>query len=916
MSENLNPMSGIFKEFEKVIKNVVIKYNSKAEEYETLESKANADGYFDAVNKRDNFYTYRDYNETELRSVGITDTETLGKALSGNTRIIPGIFQEKLLTIRRQRCIDSFEEQNNYYRMLNGFPDVNDKTYFYISETIAQRLNIDVKIPIHKIQDYYNKLNGRGDYYITTIEGLGIIDTLINENPTKEYLKYIGSNRISLETARTAKNFAIIKLQQGSIRSSVYERFLSVYEQCRVYFINTIYNPSFRDFIDYYDNFIAMSIMLMTICQMIMKQIPLSIKREYFDIYSIRLLYEAYNVPYNINIDEYTQRNIAQRLNLLIQNKSTNKVIFDIAELLGFSSIDIYKYYLIKERKFDKYGVPVVGTSTKFNSTTGEMETITDTKKMYDLYFQKVNVNEQDISQAFNSNVNRVDYDDIVENDPYWWGDDASLQDQLWNREYSYIETKYLGLGISYKLSDIIFENILLLKMMMQKENELALVNISLPKIYNDKDVSLFDAIIMLCCLTCKKHHLGGEIISVPSQVVAVLDYMKNIEAGDEQCVDSFSFNFDFFKEDNGGDEAVQEIIDLLGEEDGKEFLGYINTLKMNMGITNNEKITAINNMYHAAKNLYNFINYHVATAKTRKEYEALKTFYRAAFYSKEMKSMFSINIESEENARTAWNFFEYLHWKNPKFYSSIFTEDIERQYLEYLETNNETMETYTLNQFDQDIASGKVKIRYDTLKEETNDDNTSSVANLLYYYIDHIISRIEEIVDDLQYIYLVNDSNSPLTELLIKMIRFFKSYTVDMLDLDLLFICNIKLDNIVRLYDEIKQMTKVVYPEDCMKMSYADVMHRMVASIDKDDKLKLYDWYSYGAIIYLYKKYNQITDIKFQDVVHAFEKTIQVSDNKNGICMYDTARIASSNIRSRDDMKMTDKVFKIWYSD
>ena len=914
MSENLNPMSGIFKEFEKIIKSAVIKYSSKAEEYETLESKANADGYIDAINKRDTFYTYKDYTEEELRSVGIWDIPTLGKALSGNTRAIPTMFHERLLTIRRERYIDEFNELNNYYRKLNGYPDLEDTKFFYIPSTVAQRLSIDETIPIHKIQDYYNKLNGRGDYYITTIEGLGIIDDLIEKNPTKEYLKYIGSNRISLEVARNSKNFSIIRLPQGSIRSSVYERFLTIYEQSRVYFVNTVYNAAFKEFIEYYDNFIGMSIMLYAICQMIMKQIPLSIQREYFDIYSIRLLYEAYNVPYNINIDEYTQRNIAQRLNLLIQNKATNKVIFDIAELLGFSSINIYKYFLIKERKFDKYGVPVVGKSQKFNTTTGEIEDTIDKQSMYDLYFQKVDVNELDITRAFNSNVNRVEYEDIIENDPYWWEDDASLQSQIWDREFSFVETKYLGLGISYKLSDIVFENILLLKMMMQKHEEIALLNISLPKIYVDKDVSLFDAIIMLCCLTCKKHNLNGEIISIPTQVIAVLDYMKNIEAGDDMCVDSFGFNFDYFKTNPEASKMVEDIVFMLGDAEGKEFMGYINTLTSSMGITNNDKINAINNMYHAAKNLYEFINYHVASAENRQIYETLKTFYRAAFYSKEMKSVFNINIESEDNARTAWNFFEYLYWKNPKFYNAIFDAKIEEQYIEYIEKNGLSLDEYTLSDFDNDVASGKVKIRYDALKEEGEEDEYTR-DNLLYYYIDHIISRIEEIVDDLEYIYLTNDATSPLTELLLKMIRFFKSYTVDMLDLDLLFICNIKLDNIIRFYDEIKYITKDIYPDEIMKLSYSDVLHLMQAKITQTDGLALYDWYNYAGIIYLYKKYNQITDVKFYDLVRQMEKTIGIRD-ENGMYLYDTAKISSATIRPEEQMKLTDRVVKIWYSE
>ena len=284
--DNLNPMANLYKEFVKILNAMVIKYNYKAEELETLESKQNGDGYLDAYYKMDNFLTYRDYTSDDFDSVGLTDYK-LRELISTDLRKVPEVYRQPLLEIRRQRVLDNYDEQNNYYRMLNGLPDIGtlDISYHYVPTNICNDLGINPTIPIHRIQDYYNKINpGDGDMYIHKIENEGVVKKLIELYPNEEYLKYIGNNRISIAKARSAKNFELIRLDKNGIRVPVYDAFIELYEQCRDYFVSSIYNYKYRTFMKYYDNFIAMCIMVMTIQQLIMKQIPLSIKRNFFDI--------------------------------------------------------------------------------------------------------------------------------------------------------------------------------------------------------------------------------------------------------------------------------------------------------------------------------------------------------------------------------------------------------------------------------------------------------------------------------------------------------------------------------------------------------------------------------------------------------------------------------------------------------
>ena len=209
---NSNPIGNLYKSFFIILKNVTIKYSSKGEKLETKESKMKADEYIAALNNKDTFYSYIDYTRKDYESVGITDDKIIAKALEGDTNIIPERYHEALLNIRRKRVLDMFEESNNYYRMLNGLPDYEDEEYFYPSSSLVVEYGIDPKIPIHKIQDYYNNISsGKGDYLISIVEGSGYIDQLKKAHPDKKYLDFIGSNRIDIYTARTAKNFQIIR---------------------------------------------------------------------------------------------------------------------------------------------------------------------------------------------------------------------------------------------------------------------------------------------------------------------------------------------------------------------------------------------------------------------------------------------------------------------------------------------------------------------------------------------------------------------------------------------------------------------------------------------------------------------------------------------------------------------------------
>ena len=912
--ETVNPLSNLYKEFLKILKNITIKYSSKAEEYETYETRRAADGYIDAINKTDTFWSYSDYTPEELDAAGVLNYNLRKSILEADPRAkIPKKIQNAVLEVRRASVIDEFEEQNDYYRMLIGYPpyDQDSSKSYFLSEKTANAYGIDPKVPIHYIEDYYNAQDpGLGTTYIHVIEGLGIINRLIAAHPDEEYLKYIGSNRINLIKARKAKNFDILRLDRVNIKSNVYDAFVEMYAKCREYFVTTIFNPQCRAFFEMYDNFIGMCIMVMTIQQLIMSQIPYSIKRNFFDVYGVQQLYLAYGIPYDLEIDEETQMNICQNLNLLINNKSTNKVIYDIGNILGFPNLKAYKYYLMKEHTYDIYGVPIFATKERFNPNTGEKEIVPDVEAMYDMYFQKEELRETDFIKTFNNSSNRCDYEEITEGDPFWW-EDQNLIDRKWGAEYNFVETKYLSLGLQYSMTNILFENVLLLKMLMNPENSVGQIQVSVPKIIDSLQVPLFDLVILLICLVAKKHHLKGEVVAIPTQILDVLDYMQNTEIGNTMCVDTFSFNFEYLL-DPEGIENVETIKKYISKEDQNrlsELLSILSWNTINSQITKKDKLDAFNKIFTNIRGLEKFIRHKLTDCSSKPLYDALKKLYRCAFYSKEMKSIFEITGNETGYTRTALNYFEYLYYRNPRLYSSIFNFNPEMEYNKYVEEHGDI----SYEEFMALAESGEIQLKYDNLNIDEMAGNAKISEETIYYYVNHIISRMKSVINNINLLYMINDSQSALEDLLVAIVRWAKSFTVDMLGLDIIYVCDFKPENLLRFIDVPHHIIKLIEDHDYMNFSHSDVIRHMLSEYLFRDGFAFEDFANWVKWILINSSdWNHIfrnTEVEYVD------KLIEVEDESKELEFFDTSFV-TSELHYHEGPIIKDGIYKIWYTD
>lgn len=747
----MNTVDYIYSDLRKIVDNVVVKYDRLAKDGESIESKRNADRYVTAMKKMDNFNSYSNFSKEAIANAGVTDLSLIEKYYK-DKYTIPQDKRDDIVKAQREIIINNYVEGNDYYREMIGLPNKNDTDYFYAPPEVCRLYSIDPLTPIHALsKDEIYRLER---YYLPT---------LISQNPDKKYLRFLGSKSVDLVAAREAKNFDIIATSLD-FNNVFLSHFFSTYSLCREYFTSVIYVKEFSSSYDLYDNFIALNIMIMTIQRMMVNTFRIGVERDFYDLSSIKTLFDSYGVPFFEELPLDYQRSIMKNLNMLLRYKSTDKVLYDISSILFFDRIQIFKYFLMKERVLDDDDNPIFAYKEVMNED-GEIEIVEDVEKMYRFYFQSTDVLERNTALALENKQNKIEFYDVTESDPLWWNDE-DLQKELYEREFNYVETKYMSVNIMYKMTQMMFESIYALNMMVdKKESETKYIYIDLPRVTLDK-VSVFDSIILLCALTSKKNGMKGEIISTPTKILSVL---------------GFNFNADF--------KAIIENIEKNSRFVDQNIIKYIKNMDL-------KSASDINDMYNNINELMEFCVYKINNSHSLKEYKAYKDIYEAL-----MVKEYTTDILKKSNGKVASTYLDYLKDKNP------------------------------------------------VLADFVNSCEKNSTG----IYIKHILGKLNELIPKIEYMNAVEGSDSIMVKALLKLIEFFKSYTVDLESLNVLYLMDSKYYNTIRMVHDINTLSKVMQPVDKAFTQYFDKVIRH-ATITRGDAVEfMYKYFIKCKSLYKY---------------------------------------------------------------
>lgn len=333
-----NPLiDEIVYECQQILKGIIIKDEDRADNEETLKSIKDSDRYASIIEGTYNYNSFTYTHDLFLKIPSISKTNAL-KYATGQLDV-PDSLKPVLMDLAKEKFLSTFQESNNYYRMLAGLPN-------YGEEDIVLGEDEKAMIPY----DYFDSSKYMCEYDNNEIEILydcGAIDSLKASYPERKYLDYLGEKAIDPYKARKTVRFGI--LYMPSVDSTeVSNKFKDRYEINRVYILNTVYSDAYKYGSMYYDRIMILLILLQTMQDMIVYSPEYIIDRELFDLRTIQYLFEASGVDFFEEIPLKYQKRLIKNLNRLIKYKSTNKCMVDIVSLFGFENMQLFEYYLLK----------------------------------------------------------------------------------------------------------------------------------------------------------------------------------------------------------------------------------------------------------------------------------------------------------------------------------------------------------------------------------------------------------------------------------------------------------------------------------------------------------------------------------------------------------------------------------------
>lgn len=855
----MNIGSAMFDELKKVLTSLEVKYDYKAKKYETDSSREKADFYHLAKNKLDKISYFKKFDIEAVRMAGIASNEILIKKYADDPSLIPEQMHEQMMEGYRKWYIGQYVDENPYFREMSGHPQEDDFDYIYVDPDVCEQFSINPLTPIHLLNP--------SDYL--ALEGMGYINAIIKKYPKKKYLNYIGSRAIDPDLARQTKNFGIIRMSD-TIDNTLYEQFINVYSECRDYSASVLYNTGMSKSYQYYDEFMAFNVLIMTIQRMFVGTYQNVISRDFFDVLTIKTLFDCYQIPFIEQLPIERQRLLVKNINKLLHYKSTNRALNEICSLLGYEQLNLMQYYLVKKHKLDVNGNPVFVKKTVQNPD-GEYEEVYDNEKMYDIYFQAVDIDERNLALAFTSSTTTRSYIDVVTQDPYWWDDDDEMEKKLYEEDFNFIETKYLSINVMHRLSKMLFEVIHFLRMVLDKKPQSRFLRMTLPRIFGNEEVTIFNVVVFLSAVIAKRNGMNGDILDTTTKVMSVL---------------GFNFRADFPK--------IRKMI-----ENDKRYDRRL--LKLASDFTLQNPID-LNTLYGNIRLFAEIVKDNMATTQDRGHYLAYQKLYKALLITDDTNSIYRMS-----DGTIAKTFLEYLKSEAP--YMAAYVEDSSEEDL----NNAVDHVVYRLTNLVNDL-------KYLSIISEENDAMINALMTLLKFFKSYTTD-----FTSFDIVYILDDRGVQNVKLMsqLKAIRKTSHYNEKKLIIhkDRLnkIRAKIRAEYKIQLKDSMRTSVNIKNNETLQLLDKMQHMYKNMMLPGSDDKIK--DKILSNALIKMEERFawrEQLTaylgldlesTIKNLSVIQEIQAQFEFTED---VIMHDKLHI-SADLSFRDKYKLRDSL-KIFY--
>ena len=811
---------------------IVIKDSELADNCETLESVQNGDLLVNISNGSVHFSNF--HYDTAILSKYYTNTSDIYR-YADNNNLIPVEDHKPLLTIAVNQFIATYIEYNNYYRRLHGEPSYDPKGYY--NGIIIDTRSIDVNIPtsannlylyIPNVSDeekkYYqpihmldtsskNILYENGTCYNITqnsslLENWGIVkDDVL-------YLLYIGDRETDYALARRADKFELLYCPPCS-SEEVKNRFKEVYEANRLYLLYTMYSEAYKHRSDYYDNFMMIFLTIQTIIDLIIELPEYIIRRDVFDTRTCKYIFESNGVKYFDDIPLKYQIALVKNLNKLIKFKSTDKCIVDIISIFGVNNIEVFKYYIMKDRYLNKpANLDYYNNQKEEQDYFGNTNRVEDNNANYDLKFIKVPLLEQ-YDDYIRSDTNIYTYDSLTEDDRYWIGDKDKhiVKEDIKNLDFNILRSKYYSIEAVIDLTKRNFMMTYFMNILMYNTVDKSALLVNLPNISNVKKFDIVNVIITLFSLSYIYYGVEDIILDSRAKAAQILGF--NFEA-DLAKISNWLYenhlgltlkdlHVDTFKTTNGKITSFSELEDIFFTN--KDCYDHV------VSLLNNPPSKEI---YDA----YKFIYKSMMTMNRNMECFLLDNDIISQYKNKGYSTKF-INIPRENQYHNPKDYDRDYKWLIESIDDNVLcldmSDDFDTNHLFdiYIKKDNKlvTIGTVQMAYTYREYLNQKDSVLYSYLNQITLisdvDSRQEACINEIQYIISYLKDYIDQFGDDglpLDTIFsgLPSISMDFIKNYITEVIDFFKSFKIFTHGSSIVYVISEKFENYVQLIEHI----------------------------------------------------------------------------------------------------------------
>lgn len=474
---------------------LIIKCDYDANIDETIDSKRAGEAYILAKNGEDSIFDYDIYPATLVKA-GLSQYWR-GLFAADKQQFYTAIKDEpleQLLSYLRQKRINEYVEENDYYCTLAGEPSSKSKPimiddifsepiYKTVTRTIYNGDGTTSEIEEQVLKGYekqvalHEAMHSPGtDMYAYLVknnmeEYNKILAKLSDKQKAYEYIEHI-TKPIDYATARSAANFEIIWYDESLMADADVTEFMREYNDCRDYILTVPYNQAYGKNYELYDRYIVITILFTTLLHFVAKKSSRYIKRNFATREEKIMFLKDYDM--DDVIDELTTSQLDKlidNLDYLVSIKGSEQVIDEILKIFDITDINVYKYALIKTVNTDNDRNPLIDETKK-------------RKDNYGLNLIQVPVNTKESMVKFASDVsNYIDPFSTMVNDKYVGGTNNKesqgtiisnlLADLKNNENFSWFYTKYIGIISTVNIMRCFIKSTYLIQHVMRDEDAL-----------------------------------------------------------------------------------------------------------------------------------------------------------------------------------------------------------------------------------------------------------------------------------------------------------------------------------------------------------------------------------------------------------------------------------------------------------